>query len=246
MKQQGKWRVWAVALTLVLLFAAGGMAARAEDAMYTPRPGRLEVHGQATRTLMPDTVGITIGATAEHDDEKGALHEVNEVIENVIASLKALNIPENQIKTNWLDISPRYRTLGASRQIAGYTVSVSLTVTIKNFAIINTVIDTSVAHGAYIGNMRFSHSQEGLAYRQALADAIQAAHDKAESMAAAAGIELGTLLLLRESGDNTYAYANTHAPMNSYMAGEAGTAGTQVMAGEIQISASVDLTYETK
>ena len=247
MKQSMKWR-WAMVTLVVslLLSVACGMAAQAEDVVHYAQTGQLEVRGQAIRTVMPDTVDIMIGATAQHDTEQGALNEVNPVIANVIASLKALDIPENQIKTSTLNISPRYSTFGSSSRIIGYTASISLTVTLKDFEMINTVIDTSVAHGANdIGGMRFSFSDEGLVYRQALTDAITVAREKAETMVAAAGVKLGTLLVLRESGYNTYSYANAYAP--SMMEAETfGGAATQVMAGEIQISAAVDLVYETR
>jgi len=236
-----------VALSLALtLCAAVGMAAHAEDAAGFSQAGQLEVRGQAIRTVMPDTVEITIGATAQDKSEKDALNEVNTVIESVIASLKDLGVPENQVKTSRLDISPRYDYFGSSRRITGYTASVSLRVTLKDFELINTVIDTAVAHGANnVGGMRFSYSQENLAYRQALTDAILVAREKAESMAEAAGVRLGTLLLMRESGYNTYPYANSYMAMEA-RAGGGDMAATQVMSGEIEISASVDLTYETR
>ena len=243
-----KWCNRIMVLALALLFCASmGTAAFAEDEWLFARTGVLEVRGQAVRTVMPDTVELTIGAMAQHENEKDALSEVNEVIANVIASLKALDVPENQIKTSRLDISPRYSTFGSTRRIVGYTASVSLTVTLKDFEMINTVIDTSVSHGANnLGGMRFSFSEEGLVYRQALTDAITAARAKAEAMAAAAGVELGTLLLLRESGYNTYAYRNQYAMAEADMSMDGSYAGAQVMSGELQIQASVDLTFETR
>jgi len=237
------------ALTLALLLCTAICApAWADDSVYYAKTGQLEVRAQAIRTVTPDTVDISIGATAEKASEKEALSEVNEIIAKVIDSLKELDVPENQIRTSQLNITPRYTSFGSSRRIAGYTASVSLTVTLKDFDMINTVIDTSVAHGANnIGGMRFSFSEEGLVYRQALTDAITVARQKAETMAAAAGVELGMLLYLRESGYNTYAYSNSYMAMEmaAPMADD-GYAGAQVMSGEIQIQASVDLTYETR
>jgi len=243
MKQTMMWRLMVLTMVLILGTVCG-VAAYAEDAVASLQPGRLEVRGQAVRIVMPDTVTITIGATAQHDSEQDAYNQVNQVIASVMASLKDLAVPENQIKTSRLDISPRYSTVG-TRRIIGYTASVSLTVTLKDFEMINTVIDTAVAHGANnVGGMRFSFSEEGLAYRQALADATTIAREKAEAMAAAAGAELGTVILLREGSNSMYSsYANVRAP---YEADAAAIGDTQVMAGEIQISASVDLTFELK
>lgn len=235
-----------LALVLVLLIYVAGGFANAENMVDLARTGQLDVHGQAIRTVMPDTVDITIGATARHEKGKEALNEVNLIIEKVIDALVGMNVPESQIKTSRLNISPRYGTYSASRKIEGYTASVSLTVTLKNFDLINTVIDTSVSHGANnIGGMRFSFSDEELVYQQALEDAIIGARGKAERMAKAAGVEIETLLLLRENSYYTYAYVNAYEDTDALMEPEGYTA-TQIMAGEIQISASVDLTYETR
>lgn len=245
MKRSSKWYGGFVALALVLCCACS-MVAVAEDAAYFPQTGRLEVRGQAIRTVTPDTVEFTIGATAQSKSEQEALSDANAIIADVIASLTALNVPENQIRTSRLDISPRYETVFSKRQLVGYTASVSLTVKLTEFDMINTAIDTAVAHGANnIGGMRFSFSEEGLAYRQALSDAITAAREKAQSMAEAAGVQLGTLLYMREGSYNTYPYANAYFAEAESSAPDT-YAGTQVMSGEIQINASVDMTYETK
>lgn len=245
MKQSMKWRsATAIALILLLCIAAS-MAAAAEDAV-TSTNGKLEVQGQAVRTVMPDTVDISIGAMIQRKSEQEALSEANTVIANIIDSLKALNIPENQIKTSWLNVSPNYETFASSSRIDGYNASISLTVRIMDFELINTVVDTAVAHGANdIGSMRFSFSEEGLVYRQALTDAIVVAREKAETMAEAAGLQLGTLLLLRESGYNTYPYSNSYIAMDTEMASSRSSA-TKIMSGEIEISASVELTFEMK
>jgi len=234
---------------VVLICAAICTVAWGEDMVvyYYAQTGQLEVRAQAIRTVAPDTVDITIGATAENASEREALSEANEVIANVIASLKELDVPENQIRTSQLNVWPRYNTFGSARRIVGYTASVSLTVTLKDFGMINTVIDASVAHGTNsIGGMQFSFSEEELAYREALTDAITVARVKAEAMAAAAGVELGTLLMLRESGYNTYYHRNSFVQAEMSMSMDAEYAGSQVMSGEIQIQAAVDLTYETR
>jgi len=237
-----------VGTVALLICTAICTVAWAEDMVYYyAHTGQLEVRAQAIRTVTPDTVDITIGATAESANEREALSEANEVIANVIASLKELDVPENQIRTSQLNVWPRYNAFGSTRRIIGYTASVSLTVTLKDFGMINTVIDASVAHGANnIGGMQFSFSEEELAYRQALTDAITVARVKAEAMAAAAGVELGTLLFLRESGYNTYYHRNSFVQADMSVSMDAEYAGSQVMSGEIQIQAAVDLIYETR
>jgi len=236
-----------MALTLVLLLAIGNVAALAEGEGVSLQPGRLDVTARATRTVAPDTVDMTIGVTAQDANQQNALNDVNRIIADVLASLLEMDVPESQIKTSRLDIAPRYSTF-SDRRIIGYTASISLNVTLTDFELISAVIETSVELGANnIGSLRFRYSDEGLVYRQALADAVAVARLKAQAMADAAGVELGTLLSLRENSYNAYSSAASYSNMRSGMDFEplAGS-DTQVMAGEIQFSASVDMTYEIK
>jgi uncharacterized protein YggE len=209
--------------------------------------GRIEVRGQAVRIVMPDTVTINVGVTAQQDTEQAAYNDANRVVSDVLAALKTLDVPDSQIKTSRLEVSPRYSTIG-TRRIIGYTANVSLSVTLTDFDLINPVIDQAIACGANnVGGMRFSFSEEGLAYRQALADATMIAREKAEVMAAAAGAELGAVLLLRESNNSNYSsYASYANVRSAYEMDIQPVADSQVMGGEIQISATVELTYAVK
>jgi len=246
MKRQTKQCARIAALTLALLLSIGGISALAEGEGGFAQTGRLEVSGRATRTIAPDTVDITIGVTIQDVDQQEALNQINQVMRDVLESLFELGLPENQIKTSYLDVSPRYNYNYSARPIVGYTASISMTVRLKDFELISAVIDTSVALGANdIGRLQFRHSEEGLIYRQALADAITVARLKAETMADAAGVELGTLLLLQEGGFDSYdMYSNFRAPMP--LPATSAEGDTQVMSGEMQFSASVSLTYEIK
>jgi len=211
---------------------------------WTKDSGELEVHGQAVRTVAPDTVAIQIGASIERESEKDAQAEANRIINEVIEALKALGVPEKQIATSGYSIYRVYDYRAETTVPKGFNVTVTLRVTVSDFGLIGQILDAAVERGANsVGDLRFSYSKEEALYQEALRDAIQAAKAKAENMADAAEVTLRTLLELRETSrtaPSPYAVAS-YAKMDA-VAGS----GTQIMAGEIEITADVALVYQIK
>lgn len=212
---------------------------------WVQQSGELEVRGQAARAVVPDTVTMRIGASVENADEGIAHEEANRVIGEVIDALKALGVTAQQMQTSGYDITRRETgrsSLLSSAEMV-YVATVTLRVTVQDFELINEILDTAVEKGANeIGSVAFSCSEEGEVYRLALEDAIAAAQVKAEAMARAAGVELRALLRLTE-GSGYSPVLNAYAPKTN----ESGkVAGTQIMAGEIEISASVTMVYAVK
>lgn len=209
--------------------------------------GEIEVRGEAVRTVMPDTVTIRIGVSKEDEDEKIAQAEANKAMNNVIAALKEAGLSDDEIATAGFSLDRQIDYSGRTPRTTGYVARLTVRVKLTDFDLIGTVLDVSVENGANnIDGLTFSYSKEGEVYRQALRDAIEAARAKAETMADAAGVELKTLLALRETGYaspivNSYVSFDT---METAAAQSGG--GAQVIAGEIEVSASVSMIFETK
>ena len=241
-------------VTLMLLFST---AAYAEDTgaddpywayqTWLMESGELQVQGRAVRTVVPDTVTIKIGASIENSSERAAQEEANTIINGVIAELKVLGLEDKQIKTSGYNVTRRYqRKIGGITTGDTYVATVSITVTVQDFELINQILDIAAEKGANsVGNINFSYSDEGEVYRQALEDAVLAAKAKAEIMALAGGVEIITLSRMTE-GSQGGAYYNSYAPAEMDMAETAAEGGAQVMAGELEISANVTLTYRTR
>lgn len=254
-----KW-ISALMAAMLLLLCMGGMAS-AESAsgvkewmegaidsastLVAPS-GELEVRANAARMVTPDTATLRVGVSVEEKTEGEAQARANEVINRTTEALKALGLEDKQIVTSGYNITRKYNHYSKLSQIEGYIARITLTVTVGDFDLINQVIDAAVAQGANdIGNIQFSYSKEGEVYREALKDAIRVARAKAEDMADAAGVTLHTLLNLSEnSGYNTTYYNTVEMEEAPGAAMESGS--TQIMAGDIEISASVWMKYQIK
>lgn len=221
---------------------------------WAQRSGELEIQGRAIRTVVPDTATIRIGVRKEAETEKEAQAEANRVINGTIEAMKALGIEEGRMKTGRYSITRKYgrSSIGAASSWSrptGYEASISLTVTVTDFDLINQALDIATDQGANdIGGVQFSLSNEAEIYQLALQDAIRAARAKADAMAEAAGVALIALISLRENGGYSPVYFAAEADTASTYGsmGEAAQVQTQIMPGEMEVSANVTMIYAVK
>ena len=74
-------------------------------------PGLLTVAGQATVSAAPDAVTINAGVTSSGKTAKEALDANSRAMSAVFAALKTLGIPDGNIRTTNLNLSPQYASI---------------------------------------------------------------------------------------------------------------------------------------
>ncbi|MDR1600737.1 MAG: SIMPL domain-containing protein [Oscillospiraceae bacterium] len=233
MRNIGRSIIIILALTLAAAFPA-----LAEDS-------RLSVNGTSIVSLEPDYAKITAGYAAENKDIRVARDETAIKMDGIIASLRTLGIEDKDVVTSSFSVDSVYDYTKNYAVVVGYRVNSSVTITVRDIDQVASVINAVFEAGSNQSyGLEFRSSKEGEVYREALKDAIKAAAEKARLMADAAGVTLGKLVSMGESL-NAYApspiYANARAEMDSI---EAKGLGNSVMAGMLEISANVSLTYE--
>jgi hypothetical protein len=136
---------------------------------------------------------------------------------------------------------------GNSTDIASYTVDENITVTLHDISKVNTVIDIATngsAENIFGPNFSFSDQKQQDLSDQARAEAIANAKQKAERLAAEAGIRLGKILSVQETG--------TPFPVQPLMlnakaeSGASRSAPTQINPGENTVTENVTLSYEVR
>ena len=214
------------------------------EALTAPE-GTLRVEASASVNVVPDMAYVTLGMSVVNAELSQAQNEANAIINRLIEALKELGVEENDIVTNSYNISPQrdYSESGLGA-VTGYYVSNNITVTLSDFALLDTVIDTAVQCGVNeVYGMNFDVKDRSEYYRQALANAVAAGQEKAELLARSAGVTLGALTSISEesSVSSYYAYANTMDSVAMAMDGE-----TSIQGGELNVMAKVELVYSYK
>ena len=186
---------------VLLVSALMASAASADDA---PRRS-ITVSASGSVSAVPDTARITSGVATEAPVARDAVSKNSEAMQKIIAGLKAGGIDEKDIQTTSFHIEPRYTRAreGEAPAIDGYRATNQVQVVVRNLDKLGEVLDRLASLGANeMAGLSFDVSQAEKLKDDARKEAVANAHRRAKLYADAAGVELGEVLTIDESGDN--------------------------------------------
>lgn len=196
--------ITATVVTLLGLYLVTLIVSQVKEYRYIGRqgdqPNQITVEGTAQVVARPDIATVTIGAVSEQATVEAAQEEVTRKMNTIISDLKSgFAIADPDIQTSQYSVSPRYETNDRGQRIAGYTAQQSVTVKIREFDKIGSVLGRVGALGANVVNgPSFTIDDEDVYRAEAREEAIAEARAKAESIAKAAHIRLGRLVSFNE------------------------------------------------
>ncbi|MGX1307612.1 uncharacterized protein YggE [Amorphus suaedae] len=228
--------------TLAAAIAILALAATASSPSLADNRSILTVTGQGEAHAAPDMATITVGAVSEADTASDALAQNSKQVSAAIDALKADGIEARDIQTTGFSVSPRYvntREANTAPRIDGYRVTNSVVVRVRKLDTLGSLLDTLVKAGANdIGGISFGISEADKFQDTARIAAIADARHKAELYAEAAGVRLGQIRSIDESG-GAYPVPQTMMRMKAMEADSA-----PIEAGEQTLSATVRVVYE--
>jgi len=168
----------------------------------------LTVAGQGTVSAIPDAVTIDTGVVSSAKTAREALGQNSQTMTAVFASLKKLGVPDKAVRTTNLNLSPQYAPAPAGtmtypndRPIIGYRVTNTVSVMLDDVRNAGAVLDALVAAGAnQAGGISYSVKNNQDLLMQARAKAVENAVERAHTYAGAAGITLGTIHSISDTG----------------------------------------------
>jgi uncharacterized protein YggE len=190
------------------LITAVMMAVAVPQAMADDDRPRIEVTGQGEASLAPDMAELNLTVTREAETARAALDASNAAMAEVLAAMREEGIEERDLQTSGFHIQPRIvypenGQRGEAPRIAGYTVSNSLAVRVRDLGKLGAILDRSVTLGVNEGGgIVFSHSDPSQAIEEARIKAVHDATRRAQTLAEAAGGSLGELVSLVEHAQN--------------------------------------------
>jgi uncharacterized protein YggE len=193
----------------------------------------ITVTGNGTVDATPDRASFDFGVTTEGSTAAEALSRNGSQARAIIDALKKAGIGSSDIQTT--DVSLWPQTSSDGTRITGYQASNSVQVTAA-LGKAGPLVDAAVGAGANnVDGPNLDTTDKASLYDEALTQALGDAKGKAQAIAAAAGLTLGTAVKMREGGNAV------PVPM---FAGKAAAAGSvPIEAGTQQIQASVTVTY---
>ena len=209
----------------------------------------ISVSGTGEISAKPDLAVVNLTVVNEDKAVEEAMAENTKRMNNVIEEIKNLGIEEKDLKTVSYNIYPRYEyerdKFGYStgkRTLAGYEITQSLEVKIRDMQKVGKVIQKGTEAGANdIGSLYFTIDNEDEFKKQAREKAINQAKEKADNLAGQLGVKLGKV-----TGFSENYYVPYYERSQDYKMEGMDGAGEipSIETGENKISVSVAVTYE--
>lgn len=239
--------VAALALAAVLGAACGDSDAPASAApgsspVAGEGPAVISASGLGTVTGKPDVLTVQLGVETSAPRAEDALDDNNNRATALIDTLKQRGVADKDIQTSQLSIYPRYDDQG--RRITGYQANNMVTAKLRDLGGAGALIDAAaeVAGDAVrVNSIAFSIDDDSALLATARADAVRRAKAQAEQMAEAAGVKLGKVRSISESGSSA-----PPMPYPMYAGAPAADAAKSVPieAGSQELNLTVNVIYE--
>ncbi len=199
----------ALALCALSVALVAGVAAPAQAADDQPRPRVLTVSGTGEIAARPDIANVDTGVLTEGKTAAEALAANTKAMNAIFAGLEAMKIAKDDIRTSDFSVYPVYNqppvrpdgTTTDAPTIRGYQVRNQVSVTVRKLDTLGATLDKLVTLGSnQIGGIGFSIDKPEPLVDQARAEAVKDALRKAKIYAGAAGVTLGKIVSISESG----------------------------------------------
>lgn len=236
-----RMRAWAVVAVAALgLWAA---TAQAQDTGGAG-PGRLSVTGEGRVDAAPDMASFSIGVTTDAKEAAAAMASVSARVEALLAGLTEAGIEGRDLQTGGLSLSPQWAGVpgsdGRRSHIVGYQATNTVNVRVRELAGLGALLDRALSDGANtLGGVQFGLADPAAAKDEARRRAVADARARAGLFAEAAGVRLGVLLDLSESGgyDGPVAFMARGADFAP------APSPVPVAEGEVSVQAQVTMIY---
>jgi hypothetical protein len=192
--------------------------------------------GKASIMTMPNTVTIFFSVETELPKANDAVRSNAEKTEKILNVLRKISDKDTRIKTSGYGLFPVYEKEGATRT-GFYRVRNSVIVESKDLDKVGAFVDQASEAGvSRIANLTFGTDRAEELIKEAAAQALKNAVRDAEALAKVAGVSIKRIVKI------TYDQRENH-PVRA-MLEAAAPVSTPIVAGEIQIQASVHLVFE--
>lgn len=199
----------------------------------------ISVRGEGKVYTKPDVAIVDLSVVSEGKSVNIVQENNTKKVNGIIDFLKDFGIAEKDIKTKNYRIHPRYSyEKGMVPQIAGYEITQTLEVKIRDMDKIGEILEGSVGAGAnQVSSLGFQVDNDEEFKAQARKLAIEEAKEKAKKLASQLGVKLIKISGFDEGTDFDY-------PVLKELGLGGGAEAPQIEIGENEIVVNVILIYE--
>lgn len=160
----------------------------------------IQVTGTGQVEARPDEAIIDVGVQTRAATAQEAQANNNATMQSVISAIKALNVPDKDIRTSGVSLFP---IIERNNTVTGYNASNSVSVTVENIDQTGVILDAAVKAGANTStSVRFAFKDETALRNKALTAAAADARSKAQALAGSLGLQISSVESVTEGQVN--------------------------------------------
>jgi uncharacterized protein YggE len=204
------------------------------------RPGTIVTTGTGRVTVEPDIAELRLGVATSRPTVGEARTVAAEAMTAILSAVSAAGVERRDIRTSTLSVQPRYDYRdGKPPTLTGYDLANVVVVTARDLARLGDVIDGALGAGATsLDGLTFRVDDPRAAEREARTTAVAEARERADVLAAAAGVTIAGVHDIVEAGAMpVWPQAKAARAML------AADAGTPVEGGTTEIAVTVTVTF---
>jgi uncharacterized protein YggE len=200
--------------------------------------------GEGVVRAVPDRGWITVGAESRASSARDAQRRNTELMNPILAKLKAAGVPEGAIRTIGYDVQYEWDYVNNRRVGRGYVARNTVEIRVDDIDRIGELLEIAGGSGATtLGGVRFDFKDRAALEHEALRLGVLDGRARAEAAAAAAGRAIDRIVRIEEQG------VVSTPPRPMFRAGveaAAADAAPPISAGEMEIRVRVTVTATIK
>lgn len=211
------------------------------------RPERtITVQAQGKVTVKPDVAVVTMGTISQAPTVEEAQKKNTEIMNNLVAKLKNLNIDEKDLQTTDYNIYPQYDYTPEKGQVLkGYQVNQSVTIKIRDLQNSSKVLALAGEVGANsVSGLSFTVDDREIYKTQARDLAMKQVAEKAKALQKALGVRMVNVVSYDEyEGGNP---VPLYRAMSESVGMGGGDISPNIQSGSNEILLNVNVTFEIR
>lgn len=222
------------------LAATSAESAAAASGIYVSATGEIEAE--------PDYAVVSLGVNTTEETSAKARNVNATTLAKVTAALKKQGVAEKDIKNEYVNMYTEYDYTSGKQTISGYTVSNSLSIYIRNLDKLGETVNAALEAGANnLSNVYYEVNNRDAYYAKAVKKAMDSARKKADIIAKEAGLTLGAVTSVNESGYDYPSYGGGYAVMAEDANAKAvSDIGNTLKPSPVSISVSLNVSFTVK
>lgn len=224
-------------ITLLALLACATSSSTAQEDVAP----HIRVTGEATLSVDPDQAEIDLGVVTQAPTAQEASEANATKLDAVLTAVRNVVGADAEIETTGYSLRPNYHRprAGGEATITSYTASNLVRVTKVAVDSAGAVIDAAIGAGANnVERLHFTVADPDSYRLRVLGDAARQARTKADTLAAALGLEI---VRVQSVSEGTPVVMRPYEARATMMQAEAAAPPTPVEPGTVEVSATVTL-----